>query len=220
MNTDLQIINMGKKEFSNFYKLNNRLWLQRLANDITDSLIFVDHPHVVLVGNKGNEKEITVPNAMARREEIPLCHVDWDGDITYRGPGQLIIYPVIHLQRQGLTMKDINHKMENVFIHLLHQYGVKAHTFPQGGGIGVNGSKIAYIELEVRQKVTRFNMALNINPRLSLLRMLQIESKHVEGVTSMYYLLKKKIDVELLKMSFINHFQKEFGYKIDHASSF
>ncbi len=220
MNKDLQIINMGKKEFSNFYKLNHRLWLQRLANDINDSVIFADHPHVVVVGNKGNEKEITVPNAMARREEIPFCQVDWDGDITYRGPGQLIIYPVIHMQRRGLTADDINHKMENVFIHLLCQYGVKAHTFSQGGGIGVNGNKIAYIDLEVRQMVTRFNMALNINPRLSLLRMLQIESKQVEGVTSMYCLLKKKIDVEVLKTRFINQFQKEFGYNIDNVSSF
>lgn len=220
MDKDLQIINMGKKDFSNFYKVNHRLWLQRLANDITDSIIFVDHPHVVIVGDKGNKEAVTVPNAMARREEIPFCQVDWDGDITYRGPGQLIIYPVIHIQRRGLTIKEINHKMENVMINLFHQYGLQVHTFPNGGGIGVNGNKIADIDLEVRQMVTRFNIAININPRLSLLRMLQIESNQGEGITSIYSLIKKKVDIELLKTRFIVQFQEEFGYHIDKVSSF
>lgn len=214
MNKDLQIIKLGKKDFSSFYKLNNRMYLQRVANDTNDSLTFVEHPHVIIIGNKGDEKDVTVPNAMARREEIPLFQVDWEGDTTYRGPGQLIIYPVIHTHRQGLTVQDVQQKMEKIFIQLLHQYGIKAHTFPQGGGIGVDGHKIAFIDLEVRQNVTRFSMALNINPRLSVLRMLQLETENRENYTSMYTILKKKVDVEQLRSRFTDHFQKEFGYKM------
>lgn len=220
MNRALQIINFGKREFSDFYKLNNRLWLQRLANDITDAVVFVEHPHVIIVGNKGNTQDIKFPYAMARREEIPLCQVDWAGDITYRGPGQLIVYPVIHLSRHGLTLEEIKHKMEDVLIHLLYQYGVKAHVLPDGNGIGVDGCKIACMEVEVRQKVTRFSLALNVNPRLSLLRMLQLDAGETKGVTSLYYLLKKKIDVEVLKMHFMHHFQREFGFTVEDASSF
>ncbi|MGI6685140.1 MAG: lipoyl(octanoyl) transferase LipB [Bacillota bacterium] len=218
MDRSLQIINFGKKEFSDFYNLNNRLWLQRLANDITDTLIFVEHPHVIIMGNGAENREVTFPYAIARRDEINTCQVDWTGQSTYRGPGQLIIYPVIHLQRHGLSFEEITCKIESVLIHLLNRYGIKAHPTEQG--IGVNGSKIAYIDWEAPQNVTKFSIALNVNPRLSLLRMFQLEDSDITGVTSMYYLLKKKIDIRTLKRCFTDQFQRELGYKAENVSSF
>jgi len=220
MDRALQIINLGKKDFSDFYKLNNRLWLQRLANDISDALVFVDHPHVIIRGNQDQSQEIKFPYAMARREEINVSQVDWAGKTTYRGPGQLIIYPVIHLQRHGLTFEEITEKMENVLLRLLHRYGIKAHTLPSGGGIGVDGYRIASIEWEAPQNVTRFSIALNVNPRLSLLRMFNLETGAVKGVTSMYSILKKKIDVRMLKDHFVSQVQREFGYKDEDVSCF
>ncbi|MCR6545353.1 hypothetical protein NVS47_07460 [Dehalobacterium formicoaceticum] len=218
MHRYLQIVNLGKKEFGDFYKINHRFWLQRLANDINDSLIFVDHPHVIIVGNQGNSTEIKLPYAMARREDMPVSQTDWDGEMTYRGPGQLVIYPVMHLLRQGLTMDELMQKMENIFIILLHQYGIQAHILP-GGIIAVDGCKIGSIDLEERQKVTRFSMVLNVNPRLSLLRMLQLEDNQAKGVTSMYHQLKKKVDVRQLKMHFISKFEEEFGYTMEDSSA-
>ncbi|MGI6678133.1 MAG: lipoyl(octanoyl) transferase LipB [Dehalobacterium sp.] len=218
MNRSLQIVNLSKKEFGDFYKLNHRFWLQRLANDINDSLIFVDHPHVIIVGNQGNTKDIKVPYAMARREDIPVSQVDWEGEMTYRGPGQLIIYPVMHLLRQGMTMDKLMEKMANVAIHLLHQYGIKAQVLP-GGIITVDGCKIGSIDLEDRHKVTRFSMVLNVNPRLSLLRMLQLKDDNGQGVTSMYHQLKKKVDVRQLKMHFVSKFKEEFAYTMEDSSS-
>lgn len=220
MDKSLQIINFGKKEFTDFYKLDKRLWLQRLANDISDVLVFVEHPHVIITGNEGEEREIKFPYAMVRREEIATCRIDWAGKTTYRGPGQLIIYPIIHMKRHGMTYEEITSKMEKVLINLFQRYGIKAHTLPCGAGIGVEGYKIAYIEWEAPQDVTRFSIAVNVNPRLSLLRMFQLDEDNVKGVTSMYYLLKKKIDMRTLKMYFINQFQKEFGLKAEDVSCF
>jgi lipoyl(octanoyl) transferase len=219
MDRALEVLNFGKKEFVDFYKLNERFWLQRLANDIPDALIFVEHPHVIITGNGEEKKGITFPIAIARRDEIAVCQADWSGKTTYRGPGQLIVYPVIHLQRQGLTFEEINDKMENVLINLLQRYGIEADALPQGG-IGVDGYKIAYIDWDAPQNVTKFSIALNVNPRLSLLRMLQLEEGNVKGVTSMYYLLKKKIDMRALKTYFVKQFQKELGFKSLDVSSF
>ncbi|ATW26974.1 lipoyl(octanoyl) transferase LipB [Candidatus Formimonas warabiya] len=220
MNKSLQIINFGKREFSDFYKVNYRLWLQRLANDIIDSLVFVEHPHVILVGNQGNAKEIRFPYAMTRRVEIPVYEVDWEGDITYRGPGQLSVYPVLHLNRHGLGVEEMIGKFEQLLIHLFHQYGIKAHSIPGEKGVWVEKARIACIDLEVRQSVTRFSLAINVNPRLSLFRILQPDLNTAHGVTSLYQILKKKIDLEVLKSQFVDLFQREFGFRAEDASSF
>ena len=67
----LRVSDLGKKDFTDFYKMNYRMWLQRLANDISDAIVFVEHPHVILVGKQGSVKEIMIPSALNRREEIP-----------------------------------------------------------------------------------------------------------------------------------------------------
>lgn len=219
MNRNLHVINFGKKEFSDFYKLNYRMWLQRVANDISDTIIFVEHPHVILVGKAGNVKEIMIPSALNRREEIPVYEVDWDGSSTYRGPGQLVIYPIVHLSRHGIKEEEFKKKVEDVLIRLLSKYGIKGEPRPGENGVWVAGHKIASIGIEVCQQVTRHSISLNVNPRLSLFRMLQSSGGATPQVTSMYHLLKKKIDTKVLKIQFADLFQNEFGLKAEIISS-
>jgi len=220
MNRSLQVVNLGKKDFNDFYKINYRMWLQRLANDISDSLVFTEHPHGIIVGKKGNVKAIKFPYAVARREEIPVYEIDWDGGITYRGPGQLVIYPLLHLNRHSLGAEEAIRQMENVLVNLLRQYGIKGRRLPNKDGIWVDKCKIAYTDVEVCQHVTRHSLAINVNPRLSLFRMLQPWEDDGFGVTSMYHILKKKVDLNLLKSQFVAHFQREFGIKAENVSSF
>lgn len=220
MNKSLQVIDLGKKEFGDFYKLHYRLWLQRIANDISDCLIFTEHPHVILVGKSGSRKDVMVPSALMRREEIPLVDIDWEGTITYRGPGQMMIYPVLHLTQNRIKLPQVKSKVEKVLISLLYQYGIKAEKRPNQDGVWVDGAKIACTSIEVSQGVTQHSVVLNVNPRLSLFRMLQSKEGEVYRVTSMYHILKKKVDMKVLKTQFVHLFQEEFGFKARDVSSY
>lgn len=219
MNRNLRVIDLKKKDFNDFYKLNYRMWLQRVANDISDSVVFAEHPHVILVGKKGNIKEVMIPSALNRREKIPVYEVEWEGASSYRGPGQLGIYPVVHLNRQGMDIGEFKNKIGEIMIALLHQYGIKAEQHPEKPGIWVGENKIASIDIEAYQQVTRHGISLNVNPRLSLFRMLQSAEVGMCHVTSMYNILKKKVDTDVLKIQFVNMFQEEFGLKSQSVSS-
>lgn len=215
----LRVSDLGKKDFTDFYKMNYRMWLQRLANDISDAIVFVDHPHVILVGKQGNVKEIMIPSALNRREEIPVYETEWSGASTYRGPGQLIIYPTVHLNHYGLSPLDFQNKVENIIIKLLAQYGIKGEQKSDRPGVWVGDYKIASHDIEVCQRVTRYSIALNVNPRLSLFRMLHSPDGEVRKVTSMYHILKKKVDTGVLKIKFTDLFQESFGLIAETALS-
>jgi len=213
----LRVSDFGKKDFADFYKLNYRMWLQRLANDISDSLVFAEHPHVILVGTQGSVKEVLIPSALNRREEIPVYETEWSGGSTYRGPGQLVIYPVINLNRYGMTPLDFQQQVEEILIKMLAQYGIKGERKPGKSGVWVGDLKIASHDVEVCQRVTRHSIALNVNPRLSLFRMLHSPDGEVRKVTSMYHILKRKVDTGILKVQFSEYFQDAFGLKAETA---
>ena len=109
--------------------------------------------------------------------------------------------------------------MENILIQLLALYGIKGELKADKPGVWVGDYKIASHDIEVCQRVTRYSIALNVNPRLSLFRMLHSPDGEVRKVTSMYHILKKKVDTGILKIQFIDFFQEAFGLKAETALS-
>ena len=106
-----------------------------------------------------------------------------------------------------------------MIIRLLYKYGIKAEQQPGKDGVWVGDHQIASMGIEVCQQVTRHSVSLNINPRLSLFRMLQSGAGEAPQVTSMYHLLKKKVDTKVLKIQFVDLFQNEFSLKAEGVSS-
>ncbi|TAK92426.1 MAG: lipoyl(octanoyl) transferase LipB [Burkholderiaceae bacterium] len=133
--------------------------------DTPDELWVVEHPPVYTLGLAGDRKHLL------RDTDIPVVQVDRGGQITYHGPGQLVIYLLLDLRRRKLFVRELVNKIEQAIIDTLQGYGVTAQRKAGAPGVyvDVNGElcKIAALGIKVRNQCTYHGLALNVNMDLS-----------------------------------------------------
>ncbi len=126
-----------------------------------DALWLLQHTPVFTQGQAGKPEHILNPG------DIPIVQSDRGGQVTYHGPGQLMIYTLFDLKRLNLGIKTFVQKLENTVIQLLKQYDIDAHTQCNAPGVYVNGAKIGSVGIRVRHHRTYHGMSLNVNMDLS-----------------------------------------------------
>jgi len=126
-----------------------------------DELWVVEHDPVFTLGRNGKEAHIL------QNTDIPVIHVDRGGQVTYHGPGQLVIYFLLDLHRRKLGVRRLVTAIEDSILKLLSQYGVQANSDPKAPGVYVDGKKIAALGLRVSKGCTTHGLSLNIDMDLS-----------------------------------------------------
>jgi lipoyl(octanoyl) transferase len=128
------------------------------ATDTPDELWLVEHPPVYTVGLNGKEEHLPRTD-----NGIPLVKTDRGGQITYHGPGQIIIYTLLDLRRGGLGVRALVRKLENAVIELLMSYGVEARGRVDAPGVYVGGAKVAALGLRIRNGCCFHGLSLNVD---------------------------------------------------------
>lgn len=126
-----------------------------------DELWVVEHDPVFTLGRNGKQTHIL------QSTDIPVLHVDRGGQVTYHGPGQLVIYFLLDLHRRKLGVRRLVTAIEDSIVKLLSQYGVQANSDPKAPGVYVDGKKIAALGLRVSKGCTTHGLSLNIDMDLS-----------------------------------------------------
>jgi len=132
------------------------------TDQTADEIWVVQHPPVFTQGLNGKAEHL-----LARPEHIPLVQSDRGGQITYHGPGQLIVYCLLDLKRAKLGVKDLVHRIEKAIIKTLAQISIESYARADAPGVYVNGQKIASLGLKVRKHKTYHGLSLNIDMDLS-----------------------------------------------------
>jgi len=122
----------------------------------SDELWLVQHPPVFTQGQAGKAEHVLAPG------DIPVIQVDRGGQVTYHGPGQIVAYPLVDIQRKGIAVRDFVNRIETAIIEVLAHYGVKGERIEGAPGIYVSGDKIASLGLRVRRGCTFHGLAFNI----------------------------------------------------------
>jgi lipoyl(octanoyl) transferase len=122
-----------------------------------DEVWFVEHPPVFTLGMNASREHLLAPGS------IPVVQIDRGGQVTYHGPGQLMIYPLLNLRRLKLGVRDLVVALENAVIDYAAQKGVSALGSRQAPGVYVDGAKLASIGLRIRRGACYHGMALNVS---------------------------------------------------------
>jgi lipoyl(octanoyl) transferase len=122
-----------------------------------DEIWLVQHPPVFTQGQAGKAEHILAPG------EIPVIQVDRGGQVTYHGPGQIVVYPLIDIARKGIGVRDFVHRIEESIIRVLAHYGVTGERLAGAPGIYVNGAKIASLGLRIRRGRSYHGLAFNVD---------------------------------------------------------
>ncbi len=131
-------------------------------NDATpDELWVLEHPPVFTLGQAGKREHIL------QTSDIPVVPIDRGGQITYHGPGQVVIYVLVDLRRRGYGVRELVARMEQAVIDLLAQSGAKAERKPGAPGVYVGGAKVAALGLRIKQGRSYHGLALNVDMDLA-----------------------------------------------------
>ena len=135
--------------------------MQRFTDERTeetpDEIWFVEHPPVFTLGLNASREHLLAPG------DIEVVQIDRGGQVTYHGPGQLVIYPLLNLRRLKLGVRDLVVALENAVIDYAAQRGVTAEGSRQAPGVYVGGAKLASIGLRIRRGASYHGMALNVS---------------------------------------------------------
>ena len=126
-----------------------------------DELWIVEHPPVFTHGMAGKPEHILHTGA------IPVVQIDRGGQVTYHGPGQLVVYTLIDFKRRGISVRNLVTRLENSIIATLADYGIAAAADPKRPGVYVGAAKIASLGLRIKHGAVYHGLALNIDMDLS-----------------------------------------------------
>ena len=126
-------------------------------DETADEIWFVEHPPVFTLGLNASREHLLAPG------DIPVVQIDRGGQVTYHGPGQLMIYPLLNLRRLKLGVRDLVVALENAVIGYAAEVGIAAVGSRQAPGVYVDGAKLASVGLRIRRGASYHGMALNVS---------------------------------------------------------
>ncbi len=198
---------LGRLDYVEALGVQERLVAYKQRDPLSDVLLFVEHPHVYTLGRGGDAANVLAP------EDVLVYRTSRGGDVTYHGPGQLVVYPIIDLRSK--LRKDVHRYLRNLeltTIQTLADFGLAAVRKPPYTGIWIENRKIAAIGVAVRRCITFHGLALNVNTDLSYFKRIVPCGLAWADVTSMARELGTDQSTERVKGRFLNHFAEVFGY--------
>lgn len=159
----LTVCYLGRKDYEPVWQAMKAFTEQR-DDQTPDQLWVVEHNPVFTLGQAGRLEHLLCPG------DIPVIPVDRGGQVTYHGPGQLVVYLLLDIRRKRCGPKMVVNAIENAIIDLLAGFGIDACNNPTAPGVYVNGAKIASLGLRFRKMCSYHGLSLNVNMDLEPFR--------------------------------------------------
>jgi len=208
-------INLGRTKYRTAWNIQKKLVRIRAQEKIPDCLIITEHEPVITMGRGTVKKNLLVPPAELRKKDIDLCEVERGGDITFHGPGQTVLYPIIDLHNNGRDVHKYLHDLERFVIMTLQQLGLEATTKRGMTGIWVNDHKVGAIGVAVSRWVTYHGLALNVTTDLDYFSLINPCGITQYPVGSISGLLGVDIEMDYLNKLLVENFADLFYYEVE-----
>jgi lipoyl(octanoyl) transferase len=198
-------------------KIENRNRSETDQEKTSNHLIFCEHPHVFTLGKSGDESNLLIAKENLENINATYVPINRGGDITYHGPGQLVVYPIFDLDNFFTDIHKFMRAMEEAVILTLHEFGIEAGRVEKLTGVWLGVSnpatarKICAMGVKMSRWVTMHGLALNVNPDLNYFNYIVPCGIQDKAVTSMEKELNKKIEMGKVKMVLKEKFMEVFG---------
>ncbi len=205
------IVDLGVMEYQEAWDLQHLLWSGRAEGKLPDVLLILEHPHVITLGRRGNRSHLKAPPEILEELKVSVFHVERGGDITYHGPGQMVVYPILDLRDYGYRLIRYVDQLEEMILRVLRDFGIEGEKDSHNRGIWAKGSKIASIGVAIKRWVSFHGVALNYETDLKYFDLMDPCGLVGEKMTSMAKILGKEISREALEERIVFHFKEIFN---------
>jgi lipoyl(octanoyl) transferase len=202
---------LGLIDYAEALRLQGEKVAARKAGAIPDTLLLLEHPHVYTLGRNGKREHLLVP---AQRLHAPVVETDRGGDVTYHGPGQLVGYPILDLTRHRRDLGWYMRSLEEVFVRVAADFGIRAGRLPGAPGVWVGNDKLVAMGVHVSRWVTSHGFAFNVKTDLRYFRAIVPCGLRDKGVTSIERLLGRRVEMDVAVERVIEHFAAVFGLEM------
>lgn len=182
------------------------------------TVLVVEHPPVYTLGKSGNPANMLLSEERLHSMGAELYRIDRGGDITFHGPGQLVCYPIIDLERVGLGVRSYVDRLEQTVIDLAAEMGIEAHRSEGASGVWIGEGptlrKLCALGVRASHSVTMHGLALNVATDLRWFDMINPCGFADRGTTSLRRELGREVTINEVKEPFINCLSKNLNVKI------
>ncbi|MBT3484677.1 MAG: lipoyl(octanoyl) transferase LipB [Desulfobacula sp.] len=190
---------------------------------IIDQIFFVEHFPVFTLGKRGGKENLSVSKEFLAAKKIDVVQTDRGGNITYHGPGQAVMYPIVDLERNKIGVKEFVHGLEEIMKRTAADFGINANRDQRNHGIWVQNSKIGSVGISIKKGISFHGLAMNINLDLepfswinpcglANVSMTSIKKEKLKS-ESCCSINESTISMDQIKIAFVKHFSSVFDYK-------
>jgi lipoyl(octanoyl) transferase len=208
-----RFIDLGLLPYREAHDLQLRANRRRYQGELDHDLFMaVEHPPVYALGRRGGSSYLQTMQQRLADGGIDIHPTERGGDITYHGPGQLVVYPIVKLKAAGLSVTDYVHLLEEAMLATANDFAVPAKRNPRNHGIWVEQAKLGSIGVAIRHGITFHGLALNVD--MDLTPFTHINPCGLIGITmtSLSQELAQRIDLSRVKLHLGQHLIRLFGY--------
>lgn len=204
---------LGRTSYADALALQKQAVRRRIAGETPDVLLFVEHPEVITLGRVAKAEHVLAPRAGTE-----VVETDRGGDVTWHGPGQLVGYPVVDLQRLRKDVKWYLERLEDLMIAAAGRLGVEARRAAGATGAWAAGGKLAAIGVRVERWVTSHGFALNVSPDLSAFDQIIPCGLPDRRVTSIERETGRRVPLAEAREAVVEAFGRIFGREMIHEA--
>lgn len=215
MSSTLDIYELGTVPYEKALEYQESLLAKRIAEEIPDSLILLEHPPTITTGRKGNTGNLLVRKEYLEKHGVSFVHASRGGDITFHGPGQIVGYPILNLKNHEMDIRKHLRSIEEVIIRTLGDFEIEGRRIDGVTGVWVKRSKIASIGIAIRKWVTYHGFALNVSTNLDYFELILSCGITDVRITSIGSWLgnEESIRMDDVLRSVIKNFMGVFGFE-------
>jgi lipoyl(octanoyl) transferase len=212
------LIDLGLVDYKDAYAFQKKALSQVKSGILGGVLIFNEHRPVFTIGRSGKKNNFLLQPDVLDSCNVDIINVDRGGDITFHGPGQMVVYPVFDLSRHTKDLHKYLRDLEEVIIIVLSKYGISSFRMKDRTGCWAEKGKIASIGISVSGWVAYHGLALNANIDLHYFNMINPCGLTDIKMVSMRSILNQEVDLTQLKSRLIAGFKEVFGIEFRQES--
>lgn len=218
MSANAKLLDLGVRAYREVWELQHRLHEAVRQGRELDTWIVVEHPPVITLGRAAKRENVLLPARELAARNVDLVEIERGGDVTYHGPGQLVVYPIRKLERFREVVPLVR-SLEGAVIDACARFGVQGERWGGHAGVWVGSNQICAIGLAIQRMVSLHGLALNVSTDLTYDRLINPCGLTDRGVTSLSRETRGSVSVEEAKRALLEELAHAFELEFTSAQT-
>jgi lipoate-protein ligase B len=212
-----RLLDLGVRPYREVWDIQHALHKAVREGREPDTWILVEHMPVITLGRQAKRSNILLSREVLRARGVDLVEIERGGDVTYHGPGQLVVYPIRKLERFREVVPFVR-ALEGAVIAAVGHYGIAAERWSEHAGVWVRRNQICAIGLAVQKMVSLHGIALNVSTSLDYDQLIKPCGLTDRGITSIAHETGRDVTIDEVKTVLIEELEREFGMTLRQAA--